>query len=223
MRLLPLVPSAHLSAWTPDADTEKVREAHYAALVRDGHTCRFCGFHADDRQGVVHLDGSHANLALDNLATACLLCDAVQDLGRPTTVQEMLLVWLPEMSQAVLNNLVRGIHQVLHGEGQSPVQGSRPRQDTPTVRAAWRAYAALAERAPAAELHIGTSSPHELASALLDMPPSTYARRAPLLGGTRVLHRGYHFQDGADVYPGALKDWARAGAAVVLPPFPTLP
>ena len=95
MRLLPLVPSAHLSAWTPEADTEKVREAHHAALVRDGHTCRFCGFHADDRQGVVHLDGSHANLALDNLATACLLCDAVQDLGRPTTVQEMLLVWLP--------------------------------------------------------------------------------------------------------------------------------
>ena len=115
MRLLTLVPSAHLTAWTAVADTERAQQAHPAALARDGHTCRFCGFHAQVRQGVVHLDGNRANPALDNLATACLLCDAVQDLGRPTTVQEMLLVWLPEMSQAVLNGLVRGIHQVLHG------------------------------------------------------------------------------------------------------------
>jgi len=222
MRLLPLVPSAHLTGWTAVADTERAQKAHPAVLARDGHTCRFCGFRAQVRQGVVHLDGNRANPALDNLATACLLCDAVQDLGRPTTVQEMLLVWLPEMSQAVLNGLVRGIHQVLHGEGQSPVQGSRPRQDTPAVRAAWRAYAALAARAPAAELHVGTSSPRELASALLDMPLATYARRAALLGGTRVLHRGRHFRDGADVYPAILGDWARAGAAVTLPAFPNL-
>ena len=222
MRLLPLVPSAHLPAWTADADTGRAQEAHLAALARDGHTCRFCGFRAQVRQGVVHLDGNRANPAPDNLATACLLCDAVQDLGRPTTVQEMLLVWLPEMSQAVLNSLVRGIHQALHMEGQSPAQGTRPRKDTPSVRAAWRAYAALAGREQGAELHLGTSSPLELASALLDMPPPTYARRAAMLAGTRVLHRGQYFQDGADVYPAVLAEWARAGVRATVPVFPTL-
>ena len=61
MRLLPLLPSAHPTAWTADADTERVREAHHAALVRDGHTCRFCGFHIGTRQRVFHLDGNSAN------------------------------------------------------------------------------------------------------------------------------------------------------------------
>jgi len=222
MRLLPLVPSARAQPWNANTDTEGVQEAQRATLARDGHACRFCGFQAGGRQGVVPLDGDTANLAPDNLATACPLCEAVQDLGRPAAKLEMLLVWLPEMSQAVLNSLVRGIHQVLHMEGQSPAQGTRPRKDTPAVRAAWRAYAALAGREQGAELHLGTSSPLELASALLDMPPSTYARRAAMLAGARVLHRGRHFCDGADVYPAILAEWARAGVPAAVPAFPTL-
>ena len=218
MPLLPLALSAHVSAWNPVGVSGGV-EGQRPALDA---SCRFCGLHAAGWQEPFHCNGDHADASLGNIVSACPLCHLCQHLDRPHIHEEAALIWLPEMSQAVLNNLVRGIHQVLHGEGQSPVQGSRPRQDTPTVRAAWRAYAALAERAPAAELHIGTSSPHELASALLDMPPSTYARRAPLLGGTRVLHRGCHFQDGADVYPGVLSNWARAGAVVTLPAFPTL-
>ncbi len=210
MRLLPLVPSAHLSAWIPDADTEGVREAHRATLLRDDHTCRFCGFQASDRQDVVPLDGNPANRAPDNLTTCCLLCATVQQLSRPTAAREAVLIWLPQMSQAVLNNMVRGIHLSLRLEGQSPVLGSRPTKDTPLVRAAWRAYDALAARQPDADLHIGTVSPVELAAALLDMAPASYARRGDMLGGIRVLHRGQHFQNGSDVYPKILNSWAMA-------------
>lgn len=224
MRLLPLVPSAHLSAWTADADTEGVREAHRVCLLRDDHTCRFCGFRAPDCQGVIPLDGNSANRAADNLVTCCLLCTAVQQLNRPTAAQEAVLIWLPQMSQPVLNSMVRGIHLSLRIEDQSPVLGSRPSKDTPIVRAAWRAYDALARRQTAAELHIGTVSPVELAAALLEMTPAAYARRGAMLGGIRVLHRGQHFQDGSDTYPRILRSWATAQPPATAPAadFPKL-
>ncbi len=210
MRLLPLVPSAHLSAWIPDADTEGTREAHRAILLRDDHTCRFCGFRVQDRQDVVPLDGNPVNRSGDNLVTCCLLCATVQQLNRSTVSREAVLIWLPQMSQAVLNAMVRGIHLTLRLDGQSPVLGRQPSKDTPMVRAAWRAYDALAKCQQAAELHIGTVFPVELAAALLEMAPASYARRGEMLGGVRVLHRGQHFRNGADIYPETLKSWAEA-------------
>ena len=216
MRLLPLVPSAHLSAWIPDADTEGVREAHHATLLRDEYTCRFCGFQALDRQDVVPVEGNPINQTADKLVTSCVLCATVQQLGRPTAAQEAVLIWLPQMSQAVLNNMVRGIHLSLRLEGQSPLLGNRPTKDTPLVRAAWRAYDALAARQPDADLHIGTVSPVELAAALLDMAPASYARRGDMLGGIRVLHRGQHFRNGTDVYPEILKSWALTQAPAAI-------
>jgi hypothetical protein len=222
MRLLPLAPSARLPSCL--ADTQRVQEALPSILERDSHTCRFCGFHAAGSQEVVLLDAASLPPSPDTLATACLLCAAVQQLDRPTAGQETLVIWMPEMAQAVLNALVRGIHLALHTDDESPVLGSRPRQDTPTTRAAWSAYDALAARREAAELHIGTSSPRELAAALLEMSRASCSRRAALLGGVRVLHRGRHIRDGQDAYPEILADWAAAASpeATAMPAFPTL-
>ncbi len=222
MRLLPLVPSACLPSCP--ADTQRTQEARLSILERDGHACRFCGFHAAGSQEVVPLDAAALPPSPDTLATACLLCAAVQQLDRPTAGQETLVIWMPEMAQPVLNALVRGIHLALHKGDESPVLGSRPRQDTPTTRAAWSAYDALAARREAAELHIGTSSPRELAAALLEMSPASYSRRAALLGGVRVLHRGRHIQDGQDAYPAVLAGWAAAASpeSTAVPAFPTL-
>ena len=222
MRLLPLVPSARLPSCL--ADTPGTQEARSSVLERDSHTCRFCGFHAAGSQEVVALDAAALSPSPDALATACLLCAAVQQLERPTAARETLLVWLPEVAQPVLNALVRGIHLALHRDGESPVLGSRPRQDNPTTRAAWSAYDALAARREAAELHIGTSSPCELAAALLEMAPASYSRRAALLGGVRVLHRGRHIQGGQDAYPNVLAGWAAAASpeSAAVPAFPTL-
>ena len=222
MRLLPLVPSARLPSCS--ADTQRTQEARLSILERDSHTCRFCGFHAAGSQEVVPLDAAALPPSPDTLATACLLCAAVQQLDRPTAGQETLVIWMPEMAQAVLNALVRGIHLALCRDDESPVLGSRPRQDTPTTRAAWSAYDALAARREAAELHIGTSSPRELAAALLEMSSASYSRRAALLGGVRVLHRGRHIRDGQDVYPKILAGWAAdtSPEATAVPAFPTL-
>lgn len=222
MRLLPLVPSARLPSCP--ADSPGTQEARSSILERDSHTCRFCGFHAAGSQEVVPLDGAALPPSPDALATACLLCAAVQQLDRPTMGQEALVIWLPEMAQPVLNALVRGIHLALHKDDESPLLGSRPRHDTPTTRAAWSAYDALAARREAAELHIGTSSPRELGAALLEMAPASYSRRAALLGGVRILHRGRHIRDGQDAYPKILAGWAETASpeSTAVPAFPTL-
>jgi len=222
MRLLPLSPSAHLP--TCPTDTQRTREARLSTLARDSHTCRFCGFHAAGWQEVVSPDAGADSLSPDTLATACLLCAAVQQLDRPTATQEVLVIWMPEMAQAVLNAVVRGIHLAMHEDDESPVLGSRPRQDTPAVGAPGGDDAPRAARREAAKLHIGTSSPRELAAALLEMSPASYGRRAALLGGVRVLHRGRHSRDGQDVYPEILAGWAAAASpeAPAVPAFPTL-
>ena len=98
MALLPLVPSAHPSAWIFEPDGAGHEEAIRAAFARDQHTCRFCGHVATAWQEVFHLDGDHDNWAVDNLVTACTLCHGGQHLGRPTVEQEQVLIWLPDMS-----------------------------------------------------------------------------------------------------------------------------
>lgn len=74
---------------------------------RDKYTCQFCGFQAKQYQEVVNLDQNYRHNHLTNLVTACCFCaqclffEAVskQDYGGGT------LIYLPEISQAVLNGL----------------------------------------------------------------------------------------------------------------------
>ena len=89
---------------------------------------------------------------------------------------------------------------------------SKPSHDTHELRAAYRAYAALAEQTAPLRSRIGMASPQELAAALMSLAPEDYQRRASLLGGVRILHRGRRFEDGRDVYPDILNSMLRAFA-----------
>lgn len=166
-------------------------------LARDGGTCRFCGDMNPVAPALFHLDGDHARWDMNNLATACLLCHATQHWNRPTVGQELLVVWAPWVSQADLTAMVRAIHRAFHDHGEPPCLAARPARDTPRLRAAYRAYAALSAQAEAAERMVGTASPRELGAVLLD---PGLRRRPPALDGLRLLHQGRHFRGGHDVY-----------------------
>lgn len=158
--------------------------------------CRLCGDPAPVGLGWHHLSGDHDDRSPGNLAAACVLCHGMAHLNRPTAGDEMLLVWAPEMAQPEVNATARAIHRMFRAEGQSPALGAVPRKDTPKLRAAWRAYRALADRAPDAARIAGTGDPRLLGAALLGM------RKPPLaLDGLRLLPTGRHFRDGRDVYP----------------------
>ncbi len=212
MVLLPLVPSAHASARLAEmaaADQQKLCEA---VLLRDDHACRFCGLPAGGWQDVFHLDDDHENWSLANLAAGCPLCHGVQHIGSPAADQDMRVIWLPEVEQAVLNVLVRGIHLILHAHDAATTLTTRHMPDEPGLLAAWRAYAALDARKTEATRVIDSHHPRDLANALEAMAPRDYARREALLGGLRLLHRGQRPRQGRDLYPAQLALWAKCAA-----------
>ena len=208
MALLPLVPSAHPSARLAEAVGAERQDRCQHALERAHHTCQFCGLPAGGWQDVFHLDDDHDNWTPANLAASCLLCHGVQHIGSPTANQDMHVIWLPAVEQAVLNVLVRGIHLLLHKENVPTTLTARHMPDDPALEAAWRAYAALDARRDAADRIIDTHHPRDLAEALAAMSPRDYARRAKLLGGLRLLHRGQMLRQGRDLYPAQLKLWS---------------
>ena len=201
MRLLPLVPSSHPSAWLGDAGETGREDLANVVFDRDDHTCRFCGHRVVGFQDVFNVDGDHENWSLDNLATACVLCHGVQHLGGGRVTDELAVIWLPDMSQAALNSVVRRIHQVLFAHGEPPDLASPPRSESPRVYAALRAYRALAGEAKAVKKRIHTSCPREIGAALLSGSAEERAILSTALGGIRFLHRGRLFRNGRDVYP----------------------
>lgn len=208
MPLLPLVPSVHPSIRLAGAGSDGRQALCEAILDRDEHTCRFCGLPAGDWKDVFHLDNDHGHWAADNLAAACPLCVGVQGIGGAAANDDFRVIWLPEMTQNLLNAVVRGIHLAFHTRGASPTLARRPEWDDPHLIGAWRAYAALDRRAAASCSAIDTSEPRMLAAALLALPPRDYARRAALLGGLRLLHCGKRTRRGQDTYPAQLTTWS---------------
>ena len=214
--LLPLVPSVHPSARSAEALLDGRQAACLDALDRDRHTCRFCGLPAGAWWDVFHCNDDHTDWSLDNLAAACPLCHAVQHVGDADADLQLRVVWLPEVTQNLLNVVVRGIHCILHREGLPPTLEKRPIFAPDDVTSAWRAYVALDRRAASARTAIDTDRPGDLAAALLALSPGDYARRASLLGGLRLLHRGRSIHDGRDTYPEQLGQWFPPRAAVAV-------
>ena len=76
-------------------------------LERDAHTCRYCGFQAQEHQEVVNLDRDVRNNVLSNLVTACVFCAQchfLESVGQDDSSGGQL-VYLPEMTQWDLNTL----------------------------------------------------------------------------------------------------------------------
>lgn len=163
--------------------------------------CRFCGDPAP-------VEPAACGFGAEPGAAACLVCRMTgggPGWNRPSAAQELAVAWLPALPQGGINALVLAIHRAFRDHGEAPALAARPSagNDTPRLRAAWRAYGALAEAIAEAERLVGTSDPRELGAALLD--PAFRGRPAPpVLAGLRVLHKGRHFRGGRDVYPALL-------------------
>lgn len=213
MALLSLIPSVHPSARMAEAVDGGRQELCEAVLHRDNHTCRFCGLPAGNWQDVFHLNDDHHDWTPANLAASCLLCHGVQHIGASAANQDMDVIWLPQIEQPVLNVIVRTIHLLLFKHATPTTLATRymPEEDEP--KAAWRAYAALSARKRDVVQLIDTHQPRDLASALRALSPALYAKRATLLGGLRLLHRGQHWRHGRDRYPDQLALWAQHPSA----------
>ncbi len=167
-----------------------------------GGACAYCA-------GPVGMGGK----TVGDGAIACALCQLVVCLDRPRIDEEALLIWLPEMSQAALNALMRLVHLRLASLGEDLRIDAVPELGTGDRPALYQAGQALLARSIAATGRLGTARPSELADTLLRLPEKAYARRGTLLGGVRLLPSGRFFEGGGDILPEIVESWREPSVA----------
>jgi hypothetical protein len=205
MAKIKLLPSAHPSTWQADC-TQISDELATPIFERDRHCCRFCSCFSLSGNQIYFLDSDRGNLNEDNLATACILCCAVQNLQRPEAELEVLPIWLPELAQRALNKMIRGIH-ILRVRNQLPAPADvSPRFDSPVARTTSAAFLTFAQRAVDLRKKTGVRSPAEFAELFLRSDPRSGQCPETLAVGLRFLHRGRYFVAGKDIYGELLKE-----------------
>lgn len=204
MARFPLV----LSANTPARNSG----AEKGGRAAGPQTCYFCTLEAGPSPATLVVTEVGAEPCS---VTACPICALSHQLGEATIDQDAVLIWLPEMTQGVLNLLVRHIHMVCaaHGDSHRLADAKRPAASA-RVRAARLSYLALQNRKDAASSRLGTASPALLGNALLQLAPADYERRYVLLAGARLLSAGRLSGGGEDSYPGLLHSWTADTALI---------
>ncbi|MEL6846325.1 MAG: type IVB secretion system protein IcmJDotN, partial [Bacteroidota bacterium] len=119
MDLLPITLTARQGNWSRyQARNRNKRFAVIAKRIflRDQYRCRFCGFQDQHYSNVVNVDHDYSNNTSANMVTACTFCtqcfflDAVG--SHPRTGGH--IIYLPEISQADLNNFCRILFSSLY-------------------------------------------------------------------------------------------------------------
>lgn len=76
-------------------------------LKRDDHSCRYCGFQANDYMDVINIDYDYSNNKMANMATVCPLCRQSVFLHMVGKLEfgGGVIIYAPHISQAELNGL----------------------------------------------------------------------------------------------------------------------
>ena len=174
--------------------SNKFHQQHMVArnetLLRDNYVCQCCDFFDQSNQVLHFLDGNYINFNQSNLATICLLCHQTFSINDETKRNSTKLIWLPELSQANLNNLVRALLIIKYRESTKFLATAL--KDTNTIANSltltMQAMISLFQsRENKALVKFCTSDPYILAEALQSIPHSKYEMRDKFLVGLRIL------------------------------------
>lgn len=206
--------SFHMSK--TDESAEQLRVA-VMQQGRFGRRCAHCdlAFGNSEEFELHNVDGDHANLALENLEPVCELCHAIYHvdlLSRKWPDDSGKIIFVPELTQAELNNLLQATFYAAAvqmrpvGEAEASRQSPLPPSIRPHL-----VYKALSDRALQLEgtrmsEPVSLSDPFVLARVLAEMDDDAYARRDVLLAGARWLAPW-------DVFVSKAQAWDRDGAA----------
>lgn len=142
---------------------------------RDGHSCRYCGFHSKKYQEVHFLNNDKTDHSEKNLVAACIFCQQCFNLEDVSSMKSGTLIWLPEIEQADLHHIARAIYVARISQG-------------PMADAARKALDALMARREEAKKRISTDNPYILSLVLKDyLSPAQYDARERKLKGVRLL------------------------------------
>lgn len=181
---------------TADEGFKKMRPM---ALDRDNNTCVFCKFSSPKWQEVHHLDDDHTNNDLKNLKTVCPLCHQVHHLGFAGLRKSGIVVYMPEISQVNLNNLVRSIWIAIVCK------------EDPWAEVASEIYDGLKSRANDTDkilkkyfsnFETKPSDPLTVANALSALDDESYEKRGNLVRDLRLLPLPHPFMSQIEFWKG---------------------
>ncbi|HOO81488.1 MAG TPA: type IV secretion protein DotN [Alphaproteobacteria bacterium] len=142
---------------------------------RDEHTCQCCGFQSKKYQEVLHKNFDPSDTSEKNLITTCIFCHQCFHLDAVSAMKSGVLVWLPEIDQAMLHHIARAIYIARISQG-------------PVAEAARKSLDVIMGRREEAKKRIYTDDPFILASVLSDyLGPKHYDARKEKLEGLRLF------------------------------------
>lgn len=144
-------------------------------LERDDYSCQFCGFKAKKYQNIHFINGITTDTRPENMATSCIFCHQCSELDKVGSMRSGVLIWLPEIDQAELHNMVRAIYVARISQG-------------PMADAARRSLDVLIKRRETVKERLGTDDPFILATVLKDyVSNKSYEIRDQKLDGVRLF------------------------------------
>lgn len=196
VRRMPLL--AHTSR--NDVASKRLREM-VIGQGRFGRRCYFCDFSfgSSDLFEVHNLDHNHQNEDQGNLAPVCELCHApfhIDLVTRKWPDDSGKIIFLPELSQAALNNLLQATFYAMavNVVGEENKSGERLIVQPHTLYQKLAGRAAQVERNSQEDSALtGLSEPFILGRVLAEMDDETYARRDEIFYGLRYLAPQAHF------------------------------
>jgi hypothetical protein len=180
MKLLPLILSVArnipLDRGNSCIKVDAIKRIHN----RDKNKCLFCGWHErnDKHRKVTSLTGIYDdNTSSKHLVTSCIICELTQRLVMTGNLGAGDLVYLPELSQAQLNELARAVYFAKLSSIKDCLDAVEPLVS----------YIRDERRILAAQ-YIGVSPFNllNLASALRERDDTTYKKRNEFLNPLRV-------------------------------------
>jgi hypothetical protein len=161
-----------------------------AALQRDFHVCRSCGFAAEEHQTTISLGG--AEFDLSRLITVCALCKLAFNLSLTGAMRAGEMIWLPEFSQLELQHVFRDLCVAKYSWG-------------PDAAVATACLDALRERSERVRAEFGTSDPAAFAGRFSSNGTDDNLGPLRLMPASRILTRkeGVLF----NLFPTYLKSW----------------
>lgn len=210
--------SAKRSVWRmhdhADEADKVFQRTRRAVLESTDYRCEFCGFQSTKFQEVHHGDDNHQNNAPENLYSACPLCHQVFHIGLAGMKEGGDLVYLPELTQAEINQFALVIWMV----GQTDRTKFRDPQHALVFerlsKCAQRLEGMLSNRRgtillrlkPALEqtsfpkelinkIKLSYLTPTLLSNALMSLPDALYEQRADLMGGLRLFPISTRFRE----------------------------
>lgn len=118
MKLKPIPFATHPTGWRMFTNRKydpAFKPVAMKVFERDKHTCQYCGIVSGQFQEVINENGDYWRNTLTNMVTACPFCTACFFVDAPTEPDqgENKVIYLPELTQAQLNNVCQVIYSVM--------------------------------------------------------------------------------------------------------------